>query len=124
MKDDAMAKDKMALAPHGAFVDAGGHKATGTAELVTKDGRSQLKLSDDFSVEKGPDVYVVLSPSAAMAPSGTKQLGKVKHFSGAQTFDVPAGVDLSTFTHVVLWCKKFDVLMGTAELAAGDATGM
>jgi RNA polymerase sigma-70 factor (ECF subfamily) len=30
------------------------------------------------------------------------------------------GTDLSKFTHVVLWCKKYSVPMGTASLAARD----
>lgn len=122
-KDDAMAKDKMAMAPHGVFTAAEGHKASGKVEVVTANGKSQLRLGNDFSMERGPDVYVVLSPAAAMAKSGTTRLGKVKRFSGAQTFDIPAGTDLSAATHVVLWCKKYNVLMGTAALATGDAMG-
>jgi hypothetical protein len=46
-------------------------------------------------------------------------LGKLKRFSGAAAFDVPPGTDLSKFTHVVLWCKKYSVPMGAAALAAG-----
>ncbi len=136
MKDkDAMAKDKdamakdgmmkqegaMAMAPHGTFAGAEGHRAKGSYEVATTGGKTQLKLGRDFSVEKGPDVHVVLSPGAKVPATGALYLGKLSRFDGAQTFDVPAGTNLGSFTHVVLWCKKYSVAMGTAPLAAGDA---
>ena len=58
---DAMAKDAMhdpdgmAMAPHGKFTGAEGHKAAGTYEIVTMEGRTELKLGKYFSVERGPD---------------------------------------------------------------------
>lgn len=122
MAKDAMMKDHgaMAMAPHGTFAGAEGHRARGSYEIVTADGATQLKLGSDFSVEKGPDVYVVLSPAAKVPAKGALFLGKLKHFDGAQAFEVPAGTDLGGFTHVVIWCKKYSVPMGTATLAAGS----
>jgi Electron transfer DM13 len=90
------------------------------SKIATAGGKTQLKLGSDFSIAKGPDVYVVLSPGDRVPPKGAVYLGKLTRFSGAATFDVPPGTDLSTFTHVVLWCKKCSVPMGTASLAAGD----
>ncbi|MEO8227258.1 MAG: DM13 domain-containing protein [Gemmatimonadota bacterium] len=125
MGKDAMAKDGMAMPPHGMIGGAGGHKASGAFEITTTDGKSQVKLGDDFSVEKGPDVYVLLSRSAKGGQSGSVNLGKLMKFSGAQTFDVPAGTKLSGFSHLVLWCKKYNVTMATASLASsGDAMQM
>jgi len=125
---DAMAKDgmmkdhdAMAMAPHGTFAGAEGHKAKGSYEIATAGGKTQLRLGRDFSVEKGPDVYVVLSPGAKVPTQGALFLGKLTRFDGAQTFDLPAGTDLGAFTHVVLWCKKYSVPMGTAALTAGGA---
>ncbi len=120
---DAMMKDKDAvmMAPHGTFAGAEGHRAKGSYEIATAAGQTQLRLGSDFSVEKGPDVYVVLSPAAKVPAKGALFLGKLTRFDGAQSFDVPAGTDLGAFTHVVLWCKKYSVAMGTAPLAAGNA---
>lgn len=114
-------KDAMAMAPHGTFAGAEGHKAKGSYEIATAEGKTQLKLGSDFSVEKGPDVYVVLSPAAKVPAKGALFLGKLTRFDGAQAFDVPAGTDLGGYTHVVLWCRKYSVAMGTASLAAGGA---
>jgi hypothetical protein len=130
MKDkDAMAKDKdammkdeaMAMAPHGTFAGAEGHRAKGSYEIAAAGGKTQLTLGSDFSVEKGPDVYVVLSPGPKVPAKGALFLGKLTRFDGAQSFDVPAGTDLGGYTHVVLWCRKYSVAMGTASLAAGGA---
>ncbi len=120
MAKDAMIKEKM-MAPHGAFAGAEGHKAAGAFEIVPSNGKQQLKLSDDFSVDKGPDVYVVLSPTPRVSDGSSVYLGKVKKFKGAQSFDIPAHTDLTAYRHVVLWCKKYSVSMGAADLAAGDA---
>jgi hypothetical protein len=120
MKNEGMMKDPEAMAPHGTFAGADGHKAKGSYEIVRTGDKTQLKLGSDFSVDKGPDVYVVLSPGARVPASGAFYLGKLKQFSGAATFDIPPGTDLAQFTHVVLWCKKYSVPMGTAALAAGD----
>jgi pentapeptide MXKDX repeat protein len=126
MAKEGMAKDgmmndhdAMAMAPHGSFAGAEGHRAKGSYEMATAGGKTQLKLGADFSVEKGPDVHVVLSPAAKVPAKGSLFLGKLTRFEGAQTFDVPAGTDLGKYTHVVLWCRKYSVAMGTAPLAAG-----
>jgi pentapeptide MXKDX repeat protein len=122
MGHDAMGHDAMghdAMGPHGAFSGAEGHKAKGSFEVATVSGRSELQLGKDFAVDKGPDVYVVLSRGESGAPSGLS-LGKLKQFSGEQVWAIPAGTDLSTYSHVVLWCKKYNAIMGTAPLAQGD----
>jgi len=122
---DAMAKDAMhdpdgmAMAPHGKFTGAEGHKAAGTYEIVTMEGRTELKLGKDFLVERGPDVYVVLSPSERVPAQGALYLGKLSRFSGEQSYAVPSGTDLSGYSHVVLWCRKYSVPMGTAALGSG-----
>jgi pentapeptide MXKDX repeat protein len=126
MAKDGMAKDGMAMdhgmmmLPHGTFAGAEGHKAGGSFAFAREGDQTVLKLADDFSAEKGPDVYVVLS-NAPKASTGAVFLGKLSKFSGAQVFAVPPGTDLKAFTHVVLWSKKDNVALGTASLAAGDA---
>lgn len=122
MAHDGMAQDglAMAMAPHGAFSGIDGHKAQGAFDITTANGKSQLHLGKDFSVDKGPDVYVVLGRGEKGGPTGLS-LGKLKKFSGEQTLAIPAGTDLSGYTHVVLWCKKYDATMGAAPLASADA---
>jgi hypothetical protein len=82
MGKDAMAKDAMAMAPHGTFSGAEGHKAKGSYDVVTSNGKTELKLGKDFALERGPDVYVVLSPSERVPAQGSLYLGKLTRFSG------------------------------------------
>jgi hypothetical protein len=102
---DAMAKDAMhdhdgmAMAPHGRFTGAEGHKAAGTYEIVTTEGRTELKLGKDFSVERGPDVYVVLSPSERVAAQGALYLGKLSRFSGVGTAALGSGAMMDKMNH-------------------------
>ncbi len=120
MSKDAMGKDAMAMAPHGTFAGREGHKAGGTFEITTAGGKSELRLGKDFSVEKGPDVYVVLGRGEKGGPTGLS-LGKLKKFTGEQTIAIPADTELAAYTHVVLWCKKYDATLGAAPLASADA---
>jgi hypothetical protein len=130
MAKDAMGKDTMAkealhdhaamaMAPHGTFSGAEGHKAKGSYEFATRTGKTELKLAKDFSVERGPDVYIVLSPSERVPAEGALYLGKLTRFSGEQSFAVPDGTDLGGYSYLVLWCKKYSVPMGTAALRGG-----
>lgn len=130
MMKDAVAKDGMmedhgagAMMPHGNFTGADGHRAKGSYEIATSGGKTLLKLGGDFSVEKGPDVYVVLSQAEKVPAKGSLFLGKLTRVTGPQAFDLPAGTDLAAFTHVVLWCKKYSVPMGVASLR-GDGKMM
>lgn len=116
---EAMGHDAMAMAPHGAFAGMDGHKARGSFEVVTASGASELHFGKDFSVDKGPDVYVVLSKGEKGGATGLA-LGKLKRFSGEQAMAIPAGTDLAAYSHVVLWCKKYDTTMGAAPLASGQ----
>ncbi|MGH7702190.1 MAG: DM13 domain-containing protein [Gemmatimonadales bacterium] len=116
-KDDKMAKD--AMGPHGGFAGAGDHKAGGSFEIVTVEGKQQVKLSDDFWVDKVPDAYLVLA-SADQPDGKSVYIAKLKHLKGSQAYDLPKGTDPSGFTRVLLWCKKFSVLIGSADLPHGD----
>lgn len=124
MKKDAMAKDGMAMdhgmtmLPHGTFAGSGGHKAGGSFALASAGGKTVLKLGSDFSVERAPDLYVVLSAGPEVS-QGAVFLGKVTNFSGAQVFEVPSGTNLEDFSHIVLWRRNDKVALGAASLAGG-----
>jgi hypothetical protein len=131
---DAMGHDKMApammdhsmmdkgmMAPHGMFAGAHDHRVSGSYAIVDKDGRRTLALADDFVLDGAPDPYIVLS--ADEMGSGGKQLnlGALKRKKGASSFTIPSGTDLAQYSRVLVWCKKYNVTLGTAALAAGGA---
>jgi len=106
------------MAPNTMFAGGNGHTVTGGYDLVMKDGKQWLTLREDFSLDKAPDPYVVLSGDAMGRSPGALNLGPLHKLKGSSTFAIPAGVDLTQFSKVVIWCKKFDVTLGAAEFAA------
>ncbi len=117
MAHDAMGHDAMAMSKslHGSFSGVGNHRVSGGFEVVTENGKQVLRFTQDFSLGKAPDPYVVLSHATGVDQQSL-YLGQVKSFSGAVTFAIPAGTDLASFSHVVIWCKKFKVALADAPL--------
>lgn len=105
----------------GSFVDRS-HPAEGTA-LVLNDGTEQRFLRfEDFATDNGPDLNVYLSTAPADAPPGDfddefVDLGDLKGNIGDQNYEIPPDVDLDRFTTVVIWCVRFGVAFGAADLA-------
>ena len=48
--------------------------------------------------------------------AGFVELGKLKGTDGDQNYDVPAGLDLSKYRAVTIWCRRFSVNFATAPL--------
>jgi hypothetical protein len=43
-------------------------------------------------------------------------LGRLKANIGNQNYEVPEGTDLTKYGTVLIWCKAFSVLFGSADL--------
>lgn len=105
----------------GTFVDRS-HPAEGVA-LVLNDGTEQRFLRfEDFATDNGPDLNVYLSTAPPDAPAGDfddefVDLGDLKGNIGDQNYEIPPDVDLDRFSTVVIWCVRFGVAFGAAELA-------
>jgi electron transfer DM13 len=88
--------------------------------------RDSLFLGPDFEVGPGPKYHVYLVPKAPVRSSGDLReemfvdLGRLRAFKGSQRYAIPAGLDLSKFRSVVIWCEQFSVLISPADLAAKD----
>lgn len=97
------------------------HQTSGSVRVgPTPDGRQVVHLVD-LATDNGPDVRVFLSPHPPEGDDsiyGTDELelGPLKGNIGDQTYEVPAGVDLSQYQSVVLWCERFSVGFGVAGL--------
>jgi len=124
MVDDAM--PDMPTAPTvlavGSFIEIDAvHRGEGEATLYQlEDGRQLLRL-ENFRVTNGPDLHVILS--RAEAPISHEDvgddyvdLGSLKGNVGEQNYDIPAGLDLSEYRSVVIYCVPFHVVFSTATL--------
>ena len=105
----------------GAFIDRS-HPTEGVA-VVLNDGTEQRFLRfEDFATDNGPDLNVYLSSAPADASAGEfdddfVDLGDLKGNIGAQNYEIPTDVDLSHHSTVVIWCVRFSVAFGAAELS-------
>jgi hypothetical protein len=101
---------------------------SGSFMVRTEGNKQLLVLSSDFMTnDMAPDLKVIFSPSATPLAStkapgyplkaGTYTiLASLKSASGAQSYVIPASIDLSKQGSVLIWCKKFNATMAWAPL--------
>jgi hypothetical protein len=100
----------------GSFVGAGDgfHNAQGLAKVIPfKYGQSILRL-ENFKSTNGPSVHLYLATDKVA--SDFIDLGRLKANNGNQNYDIPVGTDLAKYNLVLIWCKDFSVLFGSAQL--------
>ncbi len=96
---------------------------------IKKQGSGKvLVLSSDFKTnDMAPDLKVIFSPSTTplastkapgfpLKPGSYTILSSLKSSSGAQTYTIPASIDLKAQGSVLIWCKKFNATMAWAPL--------
>jgi|GraSoiStandDraft_51_1057287.scaffolds.fasta_scaffold76176_3 hypothetical protein len=116
MSESPMQKEMKPLM--GNFVDAGDgfHKAAGAAKVINlADGKTFLRF-ENLKTTNGPDLYVYLSTGKDV--SDIVNLGRLKGNIGNQNYEIPTGTDLAKYNTVLIWCKAFSTLFGSAKLAS------
>ncbi len=102
----------------GTFEGAGDgiHNAEGMAKVITlEDGNKVLRL-ENLKATNGPDLYVYVATDKGA--SDFVDLGRLKGNIGNQNYNIPQGTDLTKYNTVLIWCKQFSVLFGSAKLAS------
>ncbi|MFI2721484.1 DM13 domain-containing protein, partial [Streptomyces collinus] len=99
---------------------------TGSVKLVRLADGSHVVRLEDLDTSNGPDLRVWLTDAPVKQgragwhvfdDGAYVSLGKLKGNKGSQNYTVPADVDPSRYTSVSIWCDRFDVSFGAAELA-------
>jgi hypothetical protein len=101
----------------GNFVGSGDgfHKAEGVVKVITlADGKTFLRL-ENLKATNGPDLYVYLSTGKDV--SDIVNLGRLKGNIGNQNYEIPPGTNLSKYDTVLIRCKAFSTLFGSAKLS-------
>ncbi|MCV0431487.1 DM13 domain-containing protein, partial [Nitrosopumilus sp.] len=117
MMDETMMDETIPMSYSGSFIGVGDgiHDAQGDAYTIpTKDESNILRL-ENFESTNGPDLYVYLATDDKA--SDFVNLGKLKANNGNQNYDIPEGTNLQKYNKVLIWCKTFSVLFGSAELS-------
>ena len=100
----------------GEFVDGDFfHRTSGTATIIIDENDQRTLQFDSFETVSGPDLFVYLSTDNSA--SDFVNLGMLDKFKGEQSYDLSNEVDLSKYDKVLVWCRAFGVLFGSAELS-------
>ena len=97
-------------------VNDGIHNTEGLARVIPLDDANMILRLENFKATNGPDLYVYLA--ADKSTSDFVNLGRLKGNIGNQNYVIPEGTDFSRYDTVLIWCKAFSVLFGSAELKA------
>ena len=99
----------------GTFTGASDHITTGGV-TVTKnaDGTATVTFDASFSLDGAPDPRVGFGKDGKYVD--ISDLGKLKQLNGAQSYIVPASLDIDDFNELYIWCLKFGVPLGVATL--------
>ncbi|MEY3239172.1 MAG: hypothetical protein RIR11_610 [Bacteroidota bacterium] len=96
----------------GTFVGAS-YTTTGNVKLIQDKTGNKSLVFENFKTDAGPDLYIYLSKDKS-ASSFTELTDKVNN--GNYTLAIPSGTDTDSKKFVLVWCKQFSVLFGSAEL--------
>lgn len=118
---DVTVNEEMPIAslaiPMGSFVGIGDgiHDAQGDVLIIESDDGSRFLRFENFKASNGPDLFVYLATDETA--EDFVSLGDLKGNIGNQNYMIPPGADLSNYDVVLIWCKQFSVLFGSAKLS-------
>lgn len=101
----------------GTFIGIGDgfHKVEGEAKVIRLGSGAEILRLEDFKATNGPDLYVYLSEDKSV--SDFVNVGRLKGNVGNQNYEIPDGADLSKYNTVLIWCRAFSFLFGSAQLS-------
>ena len=94
----------------------------GSAKVETVEGKNHLVFSEDFKTKNGPDLKIYLSkrPLASLSAQDVDEsavrLSVLKSHRGAQSYTIPADINLDDYESVVIQCEAYTVLWGGFDL--------
>jgi hypothetical protein len=101
----------------GSFVGIGDgiHNVEGMAKVIPLQDWSNILRLENLRVTNGPDLYVYLATDKSA--SDFVSLGKLKANNGNQNYNIPSEIVLAKYDTVLIWCRPFSVLFGSADFA-------
>jgi hypothetical protein len=102
--------DKVLLS--GSFT-SGAHTTSGDVKLIEGADKKKYLVFDNLKSDAGPDLRIYLSEDNT-AKTFTEVTNKV--VNGNTKIEVPAAANTDKQKTVLIWCKQFSVLFGSAAL--------
>jgi hypothetical protein len=103
------------------------HDTTGTVRLLRLPDESLVVRIEDLDTSDGPDLKVWLTDapvSPGVANAGVfddgrwVDLGSLKGNRGSANYPVPPDTDVAGLNSVSIWCDRFNVSFGAADLSS------
>ena len=101
---------------------AGAHDTAGTVTVYKLDNGDRLLRLTNFHTSNGPAVHIYLTSAGKVNANGDVtsgkylDLGSLKGNIGDQNYTIPSSVDLADYHSVSVWCARFHVNFGAAQL--------
>ena len=105
---------------HGSLISLE-HPSRGTVRVLRESSGGRVLRIEGLNTSNGPDLFVYLSANPAHGPESAfddtfVSLGHLKGNQGDQNYALPADVDLSKYSSVVIWCHRFSAAFAAADL--------
>ena len=111
---EAAAAEEWITVATGMFEDADPfHQGEGTATIFQQ-GDTRILRFEDFMVTNGPDLHVLLVENTEGDMGNYVDLGQLKGNVGDQNYEIPADIDLSQFSGIMIYCQPFSVNFSVA----------
>lgn len=101
------------------------HETSGRVQVIQLANGERVLRIENLDTSNGPDLKVWLSDGPVIPgedgwhvfdDGDYADLGSLKGNKGSQNYKIPAKVDLTDLTSVSVWCARFKVSFGAAEL--------
>ncbi len=109
------AASEVLVTARGGFVGTPKFQVTGTTEIFRRDGQWFVRLGPNFSESGAPDPKVALGNKSAGGYQAGTILGLIEA-NGESIYALKPGLDIGDYDQVWIWCEKFNVPIGHADL--------
>lgn len=90
------------------------HTTTGKASIYQDKNKNYNLVFENFKTDSGPDLRIYLAEDKVL--TNFIQITDKVNTNGSYVLPIPSSIDLKKQTTVVIWCKAFSVLFGSASL--------
>lgn len=97
------------------FTGASDHVTKGGVTITNNDdGTATVTFDQSFSLDGAPDLRVDFDKGGKIVSIADPE--QLKNLNGAQSYVVPASLDIDAYNELYIWCLKFAVPLGVAQL--------
>ncbi|MEO1191397.1 MAG: DM13 domain-containing protein [Pseudomonadota bacterium] len=98
----------------GSFTGASDHVTSGKVTVISTPEGNFVVLGDDFFLDGAPDPHVALGKAGSY--DADTRAGLLQSNSGPGRYKLPDHIDPADFDEVYIWCVRFNVPLGVAQL--------